>query len=120
MKKEIEVQQENVNTLIKLMKENPTLEVMPMVDSEVVASDDYSWWLGKFGKAELDECWQSDERIYFRSWDEEELIEEAMEDISLNPKLENLSDEELTKMAEERVNKLDWEKVILVKIDMPR
>nr|DAY85585.1 MAG TPA: hypothetical protein [Caudoviricetes sp.] len=119
MKKEIEIQQENLNTLVKLMKENPTLEVMPMVDSEVVASDDYSWWLGRFGEAELDECWFNDERIYFRSWDEEELIEDAIEDFGYNPKLDGLSDEELNKMAEERVNKLGWEKVILVKINMP-
>lgn len=36
MRTEIEIQQEKVNGLIKLMKENPTLEVIPKVDTDVV------------------------------------------------------------------------------------
>lgn len=32
MKKAIEIQQENLNKLIRLMKENPELRVIPMVD----------------------------------------------------------------------------------------
>lgn len=117
MKKETEIQQENVNVLIKLMKENPTLRVIPMVDSEVVGSDDYSFWTGVFGKAEIEEVWNTDERIYIKSADEEELIYDAIEDFSFNPKLDCLSDEELTKMAEEKVNNLEWEKVIAVNIN---
>lgn len=117
MKKEIEIQQDNLKILIDLMKDNPTLEVIPMVDSDVVGSDDYNCWSGKFGKAELDETWSNDERIYFKSWDEEELIDNAMDDFSFNPKLDKLSDEELTKMAEERVDSLEWEKVIVLRIE---
>lgn len=119
MKREIEIQQENVNKLIKLMKENPTLRVVPMVDSEVVSNDGYDCWLGKFGEVEIDEIWSDDERIYFRSVDDEDLIDLAIEDFGYNPKLDNVSDEELTKLAEERINNLEWEKVIVIRIDTP-
>lgn len=117
MRKEIEIQQENLNNLAKLMSKNPTLEVKVMVDSEVVGSDGYSWWLGKFGEAELDEYYCSDERIYFRSWDEEELIDDILD--GYGSEYNELSDEELVKKAEKEVNHLAWEKFILVKINLP-
>ncbi|MDU2491678.1 MAG: hypothetical protein E7D27_14010 [Clostridium celatum] len=119
MKKEIEIQQENINTLIKLMKENPTLEVVPMVDTEVVASDDYSCWLGKFGRVEIDEIWSDDERIYFKSLDDEDLIDMTLEGMECDDKFNGLSNEELLKIAEKEVENLAWEKVIVVRIDTP-
>lgn len=119
MKRDIEIQQENVNTLIRLMNENPTLKVVPMVYSEVIKSDYYSWWLGEFGEVGIDECYSEDERIYFKSWDEEDLIEEAIEDFKYNYDLEHLSEESLEKLAKARVDKFDWEKVIVIRIITP-
>lgn len=34
--------------LLKLIKENPDLPIVPMVDSEVV-QDDFGYWLGAWG-----------------------------------------------------------------------
>lgn len=116
MEEVIEIQQENLKVLIKLMEENPTLKVIPMVDSEVVGSDDYSCWAGKFGEAEIDETWSNEERIYFKSWDEEELIEDEIENLSFISEFDKLSDEELNEMAEKKVDALDWEKVIVLRI----
>lgn len=84
MKKEIEIQQENVNELIRLINENPKLRVLPIVNSEVVGSDDWESWLGKFGRAELDYIWQDEERIYFKSVDDEELIDNKLEVLESN------------------------------------
>lgn len=66
---------ENVAELLNLIKENPDLPIVPMVDSEIVASDEHTNWLGSFGKAEIDYVWDNGERIYFKSNDEEDLLE---------------------------------------------
>ena len=63
---------ENINNLLQLIKENPGIEIKPMVDSEVIADDCFSYWCGSWGKAKLDEYWVSDERIYFKENDFED------------------------------------------------
>ena len=118
MKREIEIQQENINSLIKLMNENPNLEVVPMVDSEIVG-DGFGWWLGSFGKVEIDEIFSDNEKVYFKSWDYEELIDKILENIECCDKFIGMSEEELLNMAEKEVNNLEWEKVIVVKINTP-
>lgn len=44
-----------LNDLLQLMKENPDLPVIPMVDSDVVAGDEYGYWMGSIGKCEVRE-----------------------------------------------------------------
>lgn len=119
MKKEIEIQQENLNILIQLMKENPTLKVIPMVNNEVVSDDGYCYWAGEFGKAEIDETWSNDNRIYFKSWDEDYLIDELLEDADFIKETDCLDENLQFIIAEQKINNLDWEKVIVVKIDTP-
>lgn len=119
MKKEIKTQQENINELIKLISENPTLRVLPIVDSEVVGDDYHTSWLGKFGEVKLDYSWQDDERIYFKSIDEEELVDNKLEILEFNEDLKNKSIKELSKIAMQEVNNLEWEKVIVVNITTP-
>lgn len=110
---EIEVQQNNLKELIKLMQENPTLRVIPKVDSDIVGDDGYSWWSGNFGRPDIEEIYAEDGRMYIKSDDEEELLEKITE--GFNTELD-LSDEHIYKKAEEELNKLPWEKVITVRI----
>lgn len=119
MKTEIELQQENLNTLLKLMKENPELRVTPMVDLEVVCSDDYSRWLGRFGKVDIDYIWCDEEEIYFKSSSINNLINKRLEILGCNEELKDLSEEELKEIAEKEVEELEWEKVIAVNITTP-
>lgn len=122
MKKQIEIQKENVKTLLDLVKENPDLRILPMVDYEVVGGDDYSNWGGSFGKAEIDYTWNNGERIHFMSHDFEELIENEVERLDNAAQVFSekhplwRSNEE---RAEKMVKNLDWEKVIVVQIDTP-
>jgi hypothetical protein len=113
--KKIEKQQENIKSLLQLIQENPELEIIPMVDSDIIEDDYYSYWSGSWGKAKLDEYWTSDERIYFKENDFEDLVQEFIdnnyEDYS------NISDEELEKIAEEKVNGYGWKKAILIYIE---
>lgn len=109
----IELQQEKVKHLLKLIEENPDLEILPMIDTEIVCSEDYGYWAGGWGKADIDEYWVKDERIYFRSHDEDSLIENvACDDID-----EDLDDKEAIKKAKKIVNGYDWQKAIIVRIE---
>lgn len=116
MKTTMQIQQENVKELLRLIEENPDLRITPMVDSEIVADDGYNWWLGSFGRAQVDEIYALDERLYIRSADEDTLVERIYDDMSDRA---DLTDEEFEKMAKEIVAKYAWEKVITVKINLP-
>jgi len=114
MKTESKIQKENVAILLKLIKQNPKLKIVPMVDSEIVADDCFSSWLGSFGESEIDYIWDNGERIYFKSIHEEELIQDILEDIP-----QEISDSIAEKTAIETVGKYEWEKVIVVWIGLP-
>lgn len=123
MKKAMEIQQERIELLLKLIKENPELEIVPMVDGEL-GGGDFSYWMGSWGKAEIDEVYHEDERIYFRSIDEDELVDDFADQIfdSEYPNHKYLSDEEskiVTSKAEQQVQNLGWQKAIVVKIELP-
>lgn len=106
---------ENIKNLVKLITENPNLKVLPMVDSDLLG-EDYSRYCASFGKAKIDEVYYQDERIYFRSEDEEELFEEIEENIALDN--EDLSEDEIRDMATNEVEEY-WQEVIIVEIDLP-
>lgn len=109
----IEKQQTNVEELLHLIKENPSLRIMPMVETEVVASDDFGWWMAEWGKASIEEAYLDDERVYIRSLDEDTLLERVADHLRW---IENISDEESFQKAETEINNYKWEKVIAVKI----
>jgi hypothetical protein len=110
--KKLEYQQENLKELINLTVENPTLNIVPMVNGEIVASDDFSHWMGSWGKPRIDEIFHDDERIYFKSQD----LDELAESLSDNPAWCEECDEEQTY---KEIEKYNWEKVILVHIELP-
>ncbi|MGL6017020.1 MAG: hypothetical protein ACRCZU_13255 [Selenomonadaceae bacterium] len=60
MSQKLDKQKENVNSLLKLIAENPELRIVPMVDSEIVADDNHSRWSGSWGISSVDEMWISD------------------------------------------------------------
>lgn len=120
---ENEIQQNNINKLVKLSKENPKLKIVPMVDGELCGYE-FSYYMGSWGKPEIDEVYHEDERIYFRSYDEEELIERQADLIfdEKYPKRNELKEAEskiVFNDAEAYVENLPWEKVITLKIVMP-
>lgn len=106
---------ENLSNLVKLMNENPELEIVPMVDSEIVASDEHAYWMGRWGAAEIGEYRCADGRVYFKEHDFDELVEDFID--SNYEFYENLSDDELEKLAEKKINNLEWTKAIVVNIN---
>lgn len=120
-------QQLNIETLMELIKENPELDIVPMVANEVCAGDDFSSWLGSWGSAEIDYVHMPDwndehrildaERIYFKSTDEDDIKERLFDYFEAgNPAW---SDDYIEEKLEEKYRELDWEKVITVYIGLP-
>ena len=64
----------NTEELLKLIKENPDLPVVPMVDYEVCGDDCCTWWMGHWGKSEVTEYYLGEERVHFKDDDEEDVL----------------------------------------------
>lgn len=113
MKKSINIQQENIGELVRLATENPDLEIVPMVDTECVFSDDFSAWMASWGSAEIDEYYSSNERIYFKSDDYDTLVDKEYDAFYGT----EIDDETAMKLAKEKVNAYEWVKAIVVRIN---
>lgn len=126
MNTEIELQNQKVRGLLKLIKENPELRILPMVYQEIV-EDGFSYWAGAFGESKIDFIWNNGERIYFKSDDEEQLIEDEIDNIESAAQLfittalheSHPLYRPIEVQAKERVENYDWEKVIVVYIELP-
>lgn len=78
MKKKITVTNPHLAHLLDLMKQNPHLPIVPMVDAEIVADDTYGYWLGSWSTASLDKYYKGEERVYFYDeCDPEDLVVEV-------------------------------------------
>ena len=64
----------NVEKLLQLIKDNPDLPIVPMVDGEVVGDDSYKYWLGVWGHSEVTEYYKGREKIHFKDDDEEDVL----------------------------------------------
>jgi len=104
--------QENIKNLLKLMNENPTLEVIPMVDANVTAPAGFDVYKGSFGEAAVVEFAYCPE---FESTDVVRRTDFTDEDIVAGI-IEN--DDKLTEdEAWIIVEGLEWKKVIILYID---
>ena len=54
LKAVMQKQTDNLKELFKLIEKHPDLPIVAMVDSDVVADDCYCYWLGEWGKCEVD------------------------------------------------------------------
>ena len=63
-----------IEEFLALVRENPDLPIVPMVDEEVAADDCSSWWMGSWGYSEVTEYYRGREHIHFKSDDEEDVL----------------------------------------------
>lgn len=70
----LEKQKERLEELFRLIKENPDLPILPMVDSEIVADDVCARWTASWGSAYVGEYIIGSERVWFKDEDEAEDI----------------------------------------------
>ena len=60
--------------LLQLIKENPDLPIVPMVDQEIVADDCCTWWIGKWGRSEVKGYYMGRNYVHFQDDDEEDVL----------------------------------------------
>ncbi len=108
-----EKEKQNREELFRLMRENPDLPVVPMVDYEVVW-DGCGRWLGAWGEAKVDEYLLTDERVFFKSCDD---VFGVLEDALSYEEFEALPDDE--GKCRPAYDSLPWIKAIIVNIDTP-
>lgn len=107
-----------VEDLIQLIRENPDMEVMCKVDSDIVADDGYAWWLGKINtrfKPEIEEFSTAfEERVIFKKDDDyTDWIEEFFDTTDFA----DVPDDEWDEFAKKKVDKVaNWQKAIFISI----
>lgn len=98
--------------LLDLIKENPNLPIVPMVDYEVVADDTWGYWLGSWGSARIDRYYKGEERVFF--YDEHDIEDCITEEMGWDW-YETATDDQ----ALEAYRELPWIKCIVVYIETP-
>ena len=101
---------------LKLVQENPTLPIVPMVEEDIVADDCSTWWLGEWGHCEINEYYVGRERVHFKDDDQENVLCDMVgckySETKDGRDIYDLSDEEWDKIF----NSLEWIKAIVVYI----
>lgn len=110
-----EQEKQNREELFRLMKENPDLPVVPMVDGEI-ARDDCGYWMASWGRSHVDEYLICDyaERIVFKSDDD---VFGTLEDYLSCDDFEKLPNVESE--CRPIYDELPWKKAIIVYIELP-
>lgn len=111
---------EKTKELLDLIKANPDLPVIPMVDYEVVCDDCSTYWMGSWGNAQVDEYYIGNERVHFKSDDEESVLGDMKGCEYYKTKdgrdiIDDLTDEEWKELYES----IPWKKAIIVYIGTP-
>lgn len=97
----------NFQKFLDLVRENPDLEVIPVVGSDVVA-DEYDWWYGDWGSCEIGECIHTKDGVYTR----EDYYWEVLRGVYGAKAVAFMDDEDEQRLYEE----LQWQKAIIVYI----
>lgn len=110
-----EKERKNREKLFELLRENPDLPVLAMVESEIVADDGYARWAGSFGDCYVGEYINGEERIYFRDDEDDEEMERLVEEMLGPENCETITPE----IIKETYQNAGWIKAIIVDIDLP-
>ena len=105
--------------LKKLIRENPDLPIVVMVDSEVCADDSFRWWFApdiRFEVGDFLDCEQDvdDERVFDDKDDFEECLADRLGD---GGDYDETSDEEFDRIVAEKLKEYEpyWKKVIYIR-----
>lgn len=120
LRQSIERQNKNLQELLGMMQEHPELPVIPMVDSEIVCDDGYSWWSAAWGYAHRAKICVAQEHIveYDESdlWDTFESVGFDYDDCGITDEMDDAAAEQ---RAKELLAELEWLDCILVNITLP-
>ena len=103
-----EEERQNRAELFRLIKENPELPIIPMVDGEVTR-EPLGFWPGGWGKAQVDEYLFTNSGMIFKSWND---IQDALGRWLSKEDFENLPECEYIPYYDA----LPWKRAIIVYI----
>lgn len=108
----------NAEKLVILARRHPCLDIVPMVYSDAVQGDDWAWWLCSFGDVSVQEFACSEDRVYIKSRDFEDAVQDILNGFDEDDKkYKGKDDNELYKMAETEAKSLKWKKAIIVFVE---
>ena len=119
----------NVKKLLALAAQHPELPIEALVDSEVVANDDYnSWWGDVFGVS-IEELWGYPNE-YGKTWTKDEALGDvfdfaATESEYLGDRYDDyemvldMDDRDAEKVIKEWIDEIPWKKCIVLHVGMP-
>ena len=98
--------------LIKIIKENPELEIVVMASTQEL-TDEYGYLLLENIRVEVVDIYNSptNDRIYF---DKEEIVDEIRESLAEKEEYAEMTDEEYDKMCEEKAKDYFYKRAIVV------
>lgn len=122
LKAVMQKQTDNLKELFKLIEKHPDLPIVAMVDSDVVADDNYCFWLGEWGRCEVDKyIAHEDYGIIFYEQGRPDTVDifEKYFDYAECGIDEDLPDEKALPLMKEKIDTLDWTEAIIVYIGLP-
>ena len=113
--------------LLALAAQHPELPIEALVDSEVVADDDFNTWLGDVFDVSIEEIWADpDGKTWTRTEAEGDLFDFADESSEYlgehhdnYEQMLDMDDKEAEKVITEWINEIHWKKYIVLHVDTP-
>ena len=100
---------------MRLVAENPGLPIKVFINGE--CGDGDCWFVGEIYDCKVTEITEYEDLYYERDdfdWVKEIISDEVYDE----PEYVNLTDEEFDKKMDEKVERLSWERVILLKVNV--
>ena len=116
----VKEQKERVNELFDLIKANPDLPIVPIVNGALVC-DEGGYWLGGWGSAHIDKyCIHDGEYLeYGGKYPDVTDIFERVFDYEECGITDSVPDGEVGRIMKEKVDSLPWIEAIMIYIDIP-
>jgi len=108
-------QKENAKELLRLIKKNPELPILPFVATECVYGPEYRYWGASWGRVAVDEYCSFDGKIYLKAEDYDEIIDNWIDEN--HEFYSGKTHEELKAIAPAYINEYEWTKAIVVFIE---
>ena len=119
----------NVKKLLKLAAENPSLPIEALVDSEVVANDDFNTWWGDVFNVSIEDLWgypneggkiwTKDEAlgdVFDFADTESEYLGDRYDDYEM---VLDMDDRDAEKVIKEWIDEIPWKKCIVLHVGTP-
>ena len=115
--------------LLALAAQHPKLPIMALVDSEVVANDDFNTWWGDVFAVSIEELWRNPNEGG-KTWTKDEALGDVFDFAEYNSEylgdrhddyemVLDMDDRDAEKVIKEWINEIPWKKCIVLHVGTP-